>query len=110
MHVLHHPSIKSAPVPVWSWTTYGKPSDERDDREVDPLRRGLVERVQRDEEREGPELEDDGRGDAAVDDLAEVGREEQHEQADHGRGDGEEVGLRGGEAEVLEREGQVNLG
>jgi hypothetical protein len=74
------------------------------------LRRELVERVQRDEQRERPELEDDRREDAAVDDLAEVGREQEHEQAADGGWDGEEVGLRRGEAQVFERKGQVDLG
>ena len=57
--------------------------DQGDNDKVDPWRRLFSECVQRDEERECPELQKDRSPDAAVDDLAEVTENEEREQADH---------------------------
>jgi len=52
-----------------------EPSDERDHREINPLRGELVKGVKSNEKRERPELQDDGSGHPAIDDLAEISSE-----------------------------------
>ena len=84
--------------------------NKRDDREVHPLRRLLVERVERDQQRECPELEENGGDCARVDDLAHVARCEEHDHPDHLGGDAEQVRLRCGVAKVSQRESEVELG
>lgn len=66
-----------------------KPGNQRHHREVHPLRRRAIERIQRDQHWQRPNLEDDGRDDSAVHDLTEVGGEQEHEHSDDRGRDGE---------------------
>ncbi len=87
----------------------GVPGDQGDNGEVDPLRRFLIERVERDQEWQRPELEHDGGGDTAVDDLA---HDSHGEQAGHAKHDGryaQQIGLDGGEAQVTQGESEICL-
>lgn len=87
----------------------GVPSDQRDDGIVDPLRRILGERVQCNQQRQRPELEDDRGADPAVNDLAEVADNEEPNDTQHCRRDGEKVRLGRVEAEIAQRERKVGL-
>ena len=84
--------------------------DKRDDREVHPLRRLLVERVERDEQREGPELQQHRRYRPAVDDLAELREDYDEDHAEELGRDAEQVRLCRGVPEVPEGECEVRLG
>ena len=83
--------------------------DERDDGEVCPGRRRRGERVQRDQQRERPYLERDGRERARVDELTDVRGNEEQEHAEHFGWDAEKIGLSGGVPEVAEGQREVGL-
>ena len=93
-----------------NWVHVRVPRDERDDGEVHPLRRLRVERVERDEERERPDLQEHGGDRAAVDHLAELAEDEEEDHPEEFRRDTEQVGLSRGEAEVAQGEREVGLG
>lgn len=87
----------------------GEASNQCDHGIIDPLGGASVEGVEGNEKREGPELENDCGRDRAVDLLAEVRCQEQHGRADDYRGNGQQVGLRGVEAEIAKGKGKVGL-
>ena len=60
----------------------------------------MVEHVERDKKREGPDGKDDRRRDTAVDELAEVTSEEESNAAENSRWNRQKIGLRCIEAEV----------
>lgn len=74
--------------------------DQCYDCEVHPLRRLLVERIERDKKREGPDGENDCRRDAAIDDLAEVTSEEERDATEDSRRNRQQIGLRCVEAKI----------
>lgn len=85
------------------------PSNQGHNGEVNPLRRFFGKRVERDQERQGPELENDGGAHTAVDDFAYYSH---GEQADHPEHDGryaQQIGLDSGESQVAEGEGKICL-
>lgn len=83
--------------------------DKRDDGVVDPVGRVLVERVQRDEQRERPDLKREHGDGAAVDDLAEIAEDEEGDNAERDGRHAEKVRLRGVEAELTQRKREVSL-
>lgn len=50
-------------------------------------------------------MQNDGSPDSTVDDFTEIAEDEQHDRAEDGGGDTEEIGFGGVEAEVTEGEG-----
>ena len=87
----------------------GVTSDQSDHREVGPRRRLLGEGVEGDEERQCPELKQDSGNDATVDDLTQVAECDQQNHAEELGRYAEEIGLRGGIAEVPKGERKVRL-
>ena len=83
--------------------------DQSDHREVGPRRRLLGEGVEGDEERQCPELKQDSGNDATVDDLTQVTECNQQDHAEELGRYTEEIGLRGGIAEVPKGERKVRL-
>jgi hypothetical protein len=87
----------------------GRTCDQRHHGVVHPARCVLVERVERDEKWQSPELEEDCCKNARIDHLREVRAEDKATHADHGAWDGEKVCLDRVKLQLLEGEGEVSL-
>ena len=83
--------------------------DQCHDRKINPLRGLPVEAVQRDEERKGPQLKDDGSENPAVDDFAKVSGRDHRYHADYCRRNGKEIRLGRVEPEVSQGKGEICL-
>lgn len=75
-----------------------------------PVDRVDVDDVEEDQEGQGPELREEAEDGQVREHLRQVGEEEHGQDVAHLRGDHEEVGLEGAEAQLFEGEGEVLRG
>jgi len=87
----------------------GIASNKRNDGEVNPLWRLMGECVQRNQQGEGPYLQDDSCARAAVDNFAEITYEEEIDHAQDNRWDTEKIGLCGIEPNGAQRQSEICL-
>ena len=84
-------------------------SDQSDDGKIRPLGGLLVEGIERDQERQGPDLQHDRSDRSAVDDLAEEAEDQECDESKHCRRNAKQVGFCRVETEVTKGQCEICL-